>query len=307
MRTRSLVKWLLAAAGIVAVAAIAIALVSRGNQPVKSPQAGALRIVSLAPSVTEIIFALGLGECLVGATQYCTWPPEAKRIERVGGFGTPNVERLLALRPDLVVAAGLERKEAAEALRQAGIRVLDVTIRNFEELFAAILEIGKEAGRPSQAEALVKTMRAELDAVARRYASVPQERRPRVFVEIWHDPLTTAGAASFLNDLVSRAGGVNVAGALPQPHPRVNPEKVIEWDPDFIVTAYMARPGRAAAQVASRIGWAGIKAVKNGRIIDDIPADLLLRSGPRLVEGVKALAVRLYPLPAAGVSREAGP
>ncbi len=305
MKAGSLVKWLLAAAGVVAAIALVVPSIGRGARPSGGPKANALRIVSLAPSVTEIVFALGLGDCLVGATQYCTWPPEAKHVERVGGFGTPNMERLLALRPDLVIAAGMERKDAADALRQAGSRVLDVTIRSFEELFAAILEIGKAASRPAQALALAAKMRAELDAVGRRYASVPLENRPRVFVEIWHDPLTTAGAASFLNDLIAKAGGVNVAGGLPQAHPRVNPEKVIEWDPDVIVTAYMARPGRAAAQVSGRIGWAGVKAVKNGRTIDDIPADLLLRSGPRLVEGVEALAERLYP--AGSSSGKAGP
>lgn len=300
MKSRHVRMWFLAAAAILAVMGgiVFVTVAGRSAEPTDNPRNGTLRVVSLAPSVTEIVFALGMGDCLVGATKYCDWPPQARQVERVGGFGTPNVERLLALRPDLVVAAGFERKEAIDILRGSGIRVLDVRIRNFDELFEAITTIGGGTGRTSQAGALVAAMRAELDAAARRCARVAPERRPRVFVEIWHDPLTTAGGPSFLNDLICRAGGVNVAADLPQSHPRVNPEKIIDWNPDVIVTAYMGRPGQMASQVAGRIGWADVKAVRDGRIIDDIPPDLLLRPGPRLVEGVKTLAERLYPTPA---------
>ncbi|HAU38986.1 MAG TPA: cobalamin-binding protein [Phycisphaerales bacterium] len=314
MTNRPARMWILAAAAAsVAMGSLVLLILGgRSAAPTENPCDRTLRIVSLAPSVTEIVFALGLGDCLVGATEHCNWPSQAKQVERVGGFGTPNMERLLALRPDLVVAAGFTRKESIEALRTAGIGVLDVRIRNFDELFAAITDIGGETKNSSRAEALVATLRAELDAVVQRYAHIPPERRPRVFVEIWHDPLTTAGGTSFLNDLICRAGGINVAAELPQLHPRVNPEKVLEWDPDVIVTAYMGRSGQTVSQVAGRIGWAQIKAVRHGRIIDDVPSDILLRPGPRLVEGVKTLAERLYPtsattVPAASVSEGACP
>jgi iron complex transport system substrate-binding protein len=300
MTSRAARAWFLGVVAILAVTGgiVYVNLAGRNERPGASSRHEPMRIVSLAPSVTEVVFALGLGDCLVGATKYCDWPPRARQIERVGGFGSPNVERLLALRPDLVVAAGFERKEAIDILRGSGIGVLDVRIRNFDELFEAITAIGKATGKASRADALVAAMRAELDVAARRCALVAPRRRARVFVEIWHDPLTTAGGPSFLNDVVCRAGGINVAAELPQPHPRVNPEKVIDWNPDVIVIAYMGRPGQMASQVAGRIGWADVKAVRNGRIIDDMPTDILLRPGPRLVEGVKALAERLYPAPA---------
>ncbi len=270
-------------------------ITGRNARPTENIRSGALRVVSLAPSVTEIVFALDLGNCLVGATEHCNWPPQARRIERVGGLGKPNVERLLALRPDLIIAADTDRKETVEALRRTGLRVLAVRIRNFEELFAAITDIGCQTARASQAERLVGGMRLKLDAVARRYGHIPPQHRPRVFLELWHQPLATAGGTSFLNDLIARAGGINVAGGLTQPHPRVNPENVIQWNPDVIVVAYMGRSGQAALPMADRIGWAEVKAVRSGRIIDDIPTDLLLRPGPRLIEGVEVLAQRLHP------------
>ncbi|MGO8748131.1 MAG: ABC transporter substrate-binding protein [Thermoguttaceae bacterium] len=257
---------------------------------------GKLRIVSLAPSVTEILFALKSEDSLVGATDHCDYPPQAANIERVGGFGAPNLEKLLALSPDLVIAAGLEREEIADVLRRSGIRVLNVRTRNFEELFDAIRQIGEAADKPQQAEAVITGMRAELEAIAARNGAERRGQRPKVFVEIGEHPLMTAGGASFLDDLIVRAGGVNVAHEISETYPSINPEKVIEWNPDAILVAPMGRPGDAAVQLSRRIGWADISAVKGGRVIDDIHPDLLFRPGPRLIDGVKALAARLRTL-----------
>jgi iron complex transport system substrate-binding protein len=284
----------LSAIGLVA-AGLMISGCSR-DVPHNRPTSGKLRIVSLAPSVTEIVFALGAGELLVGATDRCDYPPEALGIERAGGFGAPNVEKLLALNPDLVIAAGLEREEIAEVLRGSDIRMLDVRIRNFEKLVRAIREIGEAVGRSAQAEGLVRRMRAELAAVAAAGKSKPRTQRPKVFVEIGDHPLMTAGGTSFLDDLIARAGGVNAAHDISQAYPSINPEKVVEWNPDIIIVTQMDRPGDATLRLSARIGWADISAVKNGRVIDDIHPDLLFRPGPRLVEGVKALAVRLHKL-----------
>ena len=238
-------------------------------------------------------FQTGAGESLIGATDHCDYPPEAMSIERVGGFGAPNVEKVLALRPDLAIAAGLEREEVADMLRRSGIRVLNVQIRNFEELFNATRQIGEAVGKSQQAESLVARMRAELETVAAKNGTAPRQR-PRVFVEIGDHPLMTAGGGSFLDDLIARAGGVNVAREISQAYISINPEKVIAWNPDIIVVARMGQPGDAAARLAHRIGWADIKAVKNRGVIDDINPDLLFRPGPRLIDGVKALAVRLH-------------
>jgi iron complex transport system substrate-binding protein len=261
-----------------------------------------MRIVSLAPSVTEMLFELGVGDSVVAVTDSCDFPPEAQCIERVGRLGTPNMERLLAIAPDLVVAAGFERNEIVRALRDSGIRVLEVKIRNIEEVFQALRQVGQEVGKPERAEEVVAEMHSGLSAVAEMTRDVPAESRPRVFVELWDDPLTTAGGDSFLDDVIARAGGVNVAHSLPQPHPRVSAEKVIEWDPDVIVVAHMTRGGDGASLLAARIGWSKIAAVRRGRIVRDLPPDLILRPGPRLVDGVKALAQRLH-----GVERSTEP
>ena len=257
------------------------------------------RIVSLAPSVTEILFALDLGDHIVGVTDQCNFPPAAKGIERVSGFGTPNVEKLLALGPDLVIACGLEKPECAEVLRQAGIQVVDVqatgVIASFPELFHAIGRIGDATGCSSEAQKLIAAMQAKLDAVAARVSRIGVARRTRVFIEIEENPLMTAGAGSFINDLIRRAGGRNVAHEIGSAYPRIDPEKVIAWNPQVILVAHGDRAVPAAERLARHIGWSEVAAVRDRRIIDDIDADLLLRPGPRLADGVKALAVRLYP------------
>jgi iron complex transport system substrate-binding protein len=255
----------------------------------------AQRIVSLAPSVTEMLFGLGLGDRIVGATDHCDFPPEAKKIARVGGLGRPNVERLLSLAPDIVIATDFERKDLAEALRRDGIQVLELKIGNFAELFDAERKLGDALGEPQQAARQVHEMQTRLDRAAQLYAGVPRDRLPRVFIEVWFDPLITAGGRSFLDDVIARAGGVNVAHDLERDYPTINPEKVVEWNPDVILLCYMTEAKDAAAQVAGRIGWGGVKAVRERRIIADISSDALLRPGPRLVAGVEALAERLHP------------
>ena len=190
----------------------------RDNKP--QPQ-DKLRIVSLAPNVTEILFALDLGNQIVGATDQCNYPPAAKQIERVSGFGTPNVEKLLALGPDVVIACGLEKPELTTLLQHAGIRIVDVQqtgyITSFPDLFNAILQIGAATDRSAKAKELVAGMQADLDAVAARIGRIDDARRVRVFVEIEESPLMTAGAGSFIDDLIAGPAAATSPTKSPPP------------------------------------------------------------------------------------------
>ena len=195
---------------------------------------------------------------------------------------------------------GLEKPEFAAVLRQSGIKVLNMQesgfIASFPDLFAGIRQISDATGRTSEAEKLISGMQAELDAVAAGIGPLNDADRPRVFVEIDESPLMTAGAGSFIDDLIRRAGGQNVAHEIASPYPRIDPEKVIAWNPQVILAAIGDRKGEAAQRLARHIGWSEVAAVRDGRVIDDIDPDLLFRPGPRLVDGVKALAERLHPL-----------
>lgn len=276
------------------------ALFRTGTHQGAGREVGGPRIVSLAPSVTEMVFAMGLEDLLVGVSDRCDYPPQAREIEAVGGFGAPSIERLLALQPDLAITTGIERKDLPALMEKSGVRFLDISVRDFETMFAAFRKIAEAAEAAERGEETVSRLRSELGAVAQRFADVPREGRPSVFVEIWHDPIMTAGGPSFLTDVIERAGGVNAAESVGQEYPTINAEQVLDWDPDFILLGYMNEGDSAAAQIGRRIGWSRLKAVEKGGIIGDIHPDLLLRPGPRLVDGVRQLAGRLWPEGAEG-------
>jgi iron complex transport system substrate-binding protein len=256
------------------------------------------RIVSLGPFVTELIYAIGADKQLVGVTDCCDFPPEAKKVTCIGSFNSPSAEKVLALKPTLVIGSSMETPEFMAAMKAAKVKVLETHQNSFSELFDSARAIGAAVGRADAADSLAARMQSELAVIASGYRRLPGQAGPRVFLEIWSDPLTTAGSTAFLQDAVTRAGGLNVAGEITQMYPTVNPEKVVEWDPEVIVLCYMTPPGQAEVRIANRIGWSMISAVKSGRIITDIPPDLLLRPGPRLLNGVRMLADRLNPPPA---------
>jgi iron complex transport system substrate-binding protein len=210
------------------------------------------------------------------------------------------VEKLLALAPDLVVTSGSERSDVPLIMRKSGIRVLEVKINSIDEMFERLRQIGDTVGKRRRAEDVIASMQAELKSIAMQLDNPRRGSPPRVFVEVWDDPLTTVGGTSFVDDVISRAGGVNVAHELPQPSLRISPEKVIEWNPDVIIIAHMARNPGSSTEIGKRIGWSDMKAVKQGTVICDISTDLLLRPGPRLIEGVKVLAKRLQDVTVVG-------
>ncbi len=286
----------LAAAWLAAIAGLCL-VQGCDAPPAPGGQSDQPRIVSLSPSVTEMLFALEAEDLLVGVTDRCNYPAGAQQIECVGGFGSPNVERLLAISPDLVIATGRKRTDAGAVLQRAGIRVLWLKTDTVALILDALQEVGRHVGKRKQAQQLAANMQAELDAIAEEHRHVPVDRRPRVFVEVWNQPITTAGKGSYVDELIRRAGGVNVAQGIESAYPTLNPEMVLEWNPDVILLAYMSTP-QAEESFARRIGWHDVAAVRSGSVIDDMSPDLLLRPGPRLVEGVRELSQRLQKLSA---------
>jgi len=253
----------------------------------------ARRIVSVSPSATEILFALGVGDRIVGVSTADTYPPEVRRIVRVGDFGRPNLERLLRLKPDLVVYTELLKPGLEDEMRRRGLRVLQTRQGSFRDILEAVLSLGRATGTEERAQALVAEYRARLKAVEERTAAVPAARRPRVFIEVTPRPLYTAGGGSYLDEMVTKAGGVNVAHRFNRPFLKISSEFVVQANPDVILVAYMQKRSRVAAEIAARIGWGQITAVRTGRVITDIHPDLLCRPGPRLFDGLEALQRRL--------------
>jgi len=258
------------------------------------PAALAARYVSLAPSATEILFALGLDNEIVGVSSFCDWPPQARQKEMVGTFSRPNIEKIISLHPDIVFCAGIEQAPAADQLKRLGIKVASREPKSIKELLDSITEIGALTSRQERAAALVGKMEESIDRVKSETASVDVSGRPTVFVEYWNNPLMTAGPGSFIDELITLAGGRNIANDAPRPYCNFSPEAVISRDPDCIIMAYMLGEDASAA-LKQRLGWSSLSAIKNHRVYADIDPNLLLRPGPRIVEGLEQLHRRLYP------------
>jgi len=252
------------------------------------------RYISLAPSTTEILFALGLDEEIVGVSSYCNYPETVKNKTKVGDFSNPNIEKIVSLQPDYIFCTGLEQAPAIAQLRALNFKVYVADPASFQELFESIKEIGELTKKTDKALSLIEVMKSQIDKVTSEVKLIPQEKREKVFLEIWHEPLMTAGRGSFVDELITLAGGINIAHDTIRPYSNYSPEKVISYNPACIIMAYMDKEP-ALKLIKQRFGWDKIDAVKNGRIFNDISPDILLRPGPRITLGLNRLYEKLYP------------
>lgn len=261
------------------------------------------RVVSLAPSLTEILFALGASDLTVGVTDFCDYPPEAGGKPKVGTVLAPNPEVILGLQPDLVLATTEgNRQETVLLLERLGLPTFVVRPEGLDGIYASIRLVGRLLGRPTRASALVEAMRSRVSWVAQQVAGRP---RVRVLYVLWPDPLITAGRGSIIDDLIAVAGGENVAGGIGLRYPRLGLEEVLRVDPEVILLAGMgSRPLRPEA-VRGWEGWQVLRAVRAGWV-RSLDGDLLHRPGPRIVEGLEAMARALHPDAFPPSSQEAG-
>lgn len=252
-----------------------------------------VRVVSLAPSITEILFLIGAGDLVVGRTTACDYPPEASGVPVVGDFGAPSLERLLAVRPTLVIEVDLADETTGQKIDSIGLTRRRIPCSRLEDIPNAIAAVGRLVGRESAAEALAAGLRIELENARQQSATAVQ--KPSVFVEVWHDPLTTAGSQSFVSEIVTLAGGSNLGDEVQTPYYQVSPEWVIGRNPDIIVGLYMSGSAGITNLVHSRPGWSELTAVKSGHIYGNLRNDVVLRPGPRVMEGIDELRRCLAP------------
>ncbi|QOJ37038.1 MAG: cobalamin-binding protein [Nitrospira sp.] len=250
-----------------------------------------MRVVSLAPSITEMLFALGLDEQIVGVTDFCNFPPAASSRPKIG-YAHPNLESLLALNPDLVAAP----KEFARAnlltkLDELKIPVLLLEATSVESVFAHIHTLGRIFDRVSAAHALTRAMRERMAAITARVEALP---RRRVLYVINSEPLITVGPGSYLHQMIGLAGGINIAAGASSPYPRLTMEMVLKEDPEVLIfpMGSVETVPRSEQQAWRR--WTTLSAVKQERL-RQVPADALNRPGPRVMEGLDALVAVIHP------------
>jgi len=252
------------------------------------------RIVSMAPNVTEMLFLLGLDNEIVGVTDFCNYPDLAKSKTKIGGYYNPNIEVILSLSPDLIVATpdGYS-KERVDRLEESGIAVFLVNPLKIDDVLDSILLLGKATGKEEKANQEVEDMRNRIMKVKDSVAEIPENKRVKVFYEIGNDPLVTVGPENFVNDLIETAGGINIANDASNPWPVYSVEAVIMKNPDIILTAPATMVSSTEQQETKWDKYRTISAVKNNRIYH-IDPDTLLRSGPRVVNGLEILYSLFY-------------
>jgi len=250
------------------------------------------RIVSLVPVATEILFSLGEGARLVGRSRFDDYPPEARLIVDVGDAIRPSVETVLLTDPDLVILiGGSDNADAVREMERLGIPHLVVLFNTLDDLHDNIMRIGDIVERAGRAVALWERIDAELAAVRAAVAGKPS---PAVYYDVGYPPAFTIGAGSYLDALLSVAGGRNVFGDLAAPSPRVSLEAIIARDPDVIVYPVGGTGPVHAAGPGERPGWGNLRAVRGGAVLR-VPAELLHRLGPRVGEAARVLAAALHP------------
>jgi iron complex transport system substrate-binding protein len=247
------------------------------------------RIASIAPSNTEIAFALGLGPRVVAVDQYSNYPPEATQKAQVGSYIEPDLEALVAADPDLVLATGAHVKTLLPAPEARKLPVLVLEPKDLEGVFGSLLLVGRATGQTRQADELVGQLRQRVATLTSALAGAPKSR---VFFELGPE-LYTAGPGAFVSDLIDRAGGENIAADADTPWPQLSQEVVIQRDPAVIILVDEVA-GVTPESVRARPGWDQVSAVKEGRIVTLDP-DLTNRPGPRAVDGLEAIARALHP------------
>lgn len=249
------------------------------------------RIVSLAPSVTELLFALQAGDRVVGVTSFCDFPPEAAGKPTVGQSGA-NLERIVALQPDLVIAPhGFLDADLLAELERLKLPVFLLQARSLDDVLAHLGILGRMLDRQQAADAVVAALRTRIQAVK---AGTEGRPRPRVLYVLNMDPLITVGPRTFLHHLIELAGGESIAADSPTDYPRFSMESVLARDPEVVLFPSGATEGIAPADRAQWEQWPMLSAVRTRRLVQ-VPSVLLDRPGPRLADGLELLARALHP------------
>lgn len=288
--TVSFKSWTLPLLFLAGLAVLALCLSGR-HRPQSGPpgpgKAPAIRMVSLSPSVTEMVYALGCGDCLVGRSSSCDFPAAARSLPSVGGFGHPSLEKIAALQPRYVVAVQTKDRTFQESLAKLGIRYVELPSRRLDDYDACIRQLGQLLECPDRAEAEIARFHRELAPFRRQAEAMPEASRPKVYLEVWNRPLKTCGRDSFVDDLIACAGGVNVGRTVAQDYWSCSDEWVLVANPAVVICPAMG--SGTAGEVAARPGWAAVDAVKSGRIHTGIEQSLIYRLGPRTPLGVAEL------------------
>ncbi len=250
------------------------------------------RIVSLAPNITEILFRLGLDEEVVGVSIHCNYPEKAKSRMRVGSYISIDLERVISLKPDLIMATGAGNpREMVERLERLGFPAFVIFPKRFDEVLRSIRRLGQVVAKEKEALSIIDSMQKRKERVIERIKNSPP---PKVFLQIGEAPIVTVGRGSFGDDLIRLAGGENVAGNDREMYPRLGMEEILKRSPEVILISSMNPQGDYERVLREWERWKMIPAIKQGRI-HLIDSDLIDRPSPRIIDGLEEMGRLIHP------------
>lgn len=254
------------------------------------------RIVSLAPSNTEIIYALGLEDKLFGVTEYCDYPEAALEKEKVGGYSDIDIEKVVTINPDLIFATDIHKQEVIPALEQLGFTVISIVPHNLQEVMDSIVLIGKIAGAEEMASQIVADMSQKIRLITDETDKLAETERPRVLYVIWHEPVMSVGTDTRIHELIEKAGGINIAQVAGEGYPTLALEEVIAANPQVIIANVEDYEGGDISLqfILDEPRLGGVDALINQHVYG-INADLTNQPIPRIVQGLELMAKMIHP------------
>jgi iron complex transport system substrate-binding protein len=273
----------------------AVVAVDRLNREVRfdtTPQ----RIISLMPAATELMYAIGAGDQLVGVTKNCNYPPAALELQRVGGGTMESISRetIVSLQPDLVLCKWDHHQPLMQTLEQFKIPAIAIGPETLEQLFAEATMLGRVTGHVDQAAALIANMQQRLENIQARVDLIPSSQRLKVFYEVWDDPLMTAGPGSFIGEALRLAGMQNIFEDASANYPKVSDEVVVARNPEIIFSPSTHASRVSLEQMLQRRGWEEVTAIKQRRVYI-VDGDHISRCGPRLLDAIEEMISLAYP------------
>ena len=271
---------------------MASGMILSGCKPVPAPlppsASTAPRVISLAPSITEIVYALDGTNQLVGRTSACDYPPAVvSNAPVIGNFGVPSLERMVSLKPDLVLYTDLADPMMDSKMKRAGLHPVHISCDRLTDIPPAIIQIGQLIRRESEALLMASNLTEQI-LLARQQSAV-FTNRPRVLALIWNDPFYAAGNKSFVSDLITLAGGQNIGDAIDRDYFQASSEWVLAHDPEIVFCFFMAGNMPVRQIILRQPGWSHIKAVRDGRVYDGFDNHVFLRPGPRVMQGLEVI------------------
>jgi iron complex transport system substrate-binding protein len=250
------------------------------------------RIISLSPANTEILFALNLGEKVVGITDVCNYPSQTEKKEKIGGYSNPNLEKIIELEPDLILASYGNPAKLINQLEELNYTVVGLNPKNIDDIISSITMVGKITGKDEEATRLTEEMKERIEAVLSETSSLFESDRPRILYVVWYKPLWTAGSGTFIDELIQKTGGINIAGDIAG-WPQISLETVLEKNPQVVIVGE-GHPG-GLVETVKKEGTLWITDAFKYNKIYTIDADIISRTGPRIVDALEEMAKIIHP------------